>query len=235
MSENDTPKENSNKENRTDHKLPYIGDISVRTKKKIGKLCKIQINIVWTPFKIGSLFSSKDRLCNALRSIVVYKFTCAGCQSWYIGEKRRHLASRIKEHLVTNKMSHIMKHLLENKICRSLCDESCFQVIDYASFPFRLKVKEALNINWLKSSLNKQKEHVNITISVLLGHFVSSLSSSSSLLIVFIWLIHCTWVFVQIQHSHNTHTRTCNIKITILFNSGHLWQYWHALLIISFV
>ena len=122
-------------------------------------------------------------------------------------------------------MSHIMKHLLENKICRSLCDESCFQVIDYASFPFRLKVKEALHINWLKSSLNKQKEHVNITISVLLGHFVSSLSSSSSsslllLLIVFIWLIHCTWVFVQIQHSHNTHTRTRNIKITILFNSG---------------
>ena len=40
LPENDTPKENSNKENTTYHKLLYIGDISVRTKKKIGELCK---------------------------------------------------------------------------------------------------------------------------------------------------------------------------------------------------
>ena len=36
LSKNDTPKENSNKENTTYQKLPYIDDISVRTKKKIG-------------------------------------------------------------------------------------------------------------------------------------------------------------------------------------------------------
>ena len=75
----------------------------------------------------------------------------------YIGEIRRHLAARIKEHLVTDKKSHIMKHLLENKTYKSLCDESCFKVIGYASSPFRLKVKEALHINWLKPDLNKQK------------------------------------------------------------------------------
>ena len=140
LSKNETPKENSNKENTTYHKLPCIGDISVRTKEKIGELCKrfcknTDINIVLTPFKIGPLFSSKDRLPNALRSFVVYKFTCAGCQSCYIGETRRHLATRIKEHLVTDKKSHIMKHLLENKISKNLCDKSCFQVIDYASSP----------------------------------------------------------------------------------------------------
>ena len=59
-----------------------------------------------------------------------------------------------------------MKHLLENKTYKSLCDKGCFQVIDYASSPFRLKVKEALHINWLKPNLNKQKEHVRNTISV---------------------------------------------------------------------
>ena len=68
-------------------------------------------------------------------------------------------------------MSHIMKHLLENKTYKSLCDKGCFQVIDYASSPFRLKVKEVLQINWLKPDLNKQKEHVSITILVKLGHF----------------------------------------------------------------
>ena len=73
LPENDTPKENFNKESTKYRKLPYIGDISVSTKKKIGELCKrlskkADINIVLTPFKIGSLFSSKDRLPNALRS-----------------------------------------------------------------------------------------------------------------------------------------------------------------------
>ena len=59
-----------------------------------------------------------------------------------------------------------MKHLLENKTCKNLCDEGCFRVIDYASSPFRLKVKEVLHINWLMPDLNKQKEYVRITISV---------------------------------------------------------------------
>ena len=40
LSKNDTPKENSNKENTTYHKLPYIGGISVKTKEKTGKLSK---------------------------------------------------------------------------------------------------------------------------------------------------------------------------------------------------
>ena len=143
LPENDTPKENFNKESTKYRKLPYIGDISVSTKKKIGEFCKrlskkADINIVLTPFKIGSLFSSKDRLPNALRSFVVCKFSCAGCQSCYIGKTRVHLATRTKEHLVTDKKS----HLLENKTCKSLYDEGCFQVTDYASSPFRLKAKE---------------------------------------------------------------------------------------------
>ena len=100
LSENDTPKENSNKGNTTCHKLRYIGDISVRTKKKIGQICKrfckkTGINIVLTSFQIGSLFSSKNRLPNTMRSFVVFELTCAGCQSCYIGETRRHQATSI--------------------------------------------------------------------------------------------------------------------------------------------
>ena len=42
----------------------------------------------------GPIFS-KDCLPVALKSFVVCKFTCAGCQSWYIREIKRHL--RIEE------------------------------------------------------------------------------------------------------------------------------------------
>ena len=153
------------------YKLPYIGSFSNNTQKKIKELCKkfcknSNINIAFSPFKTGDLFSNKDCLPSRLKSLVVCKFVCAGCQSCYIGETEHHLPTRINEHLVTDKKSHIFKHLLENSACKNLCDENCFTIIDSASSPFRLKLKEALHIAWLKPNLNKQKEHVSIIILV---------------------------------------------------------------------
>ena len=46
-----------------------------------------------------------------LLSCVVYKFTCAGYYSVYIGETSRHSSTRVREHLFTDKNSHIFKHL----------------------------------------------------------------------------------------------------------------------------
>ena len=94
------------------YKLPYIGAFSVATKNKILKFCKryckdIEIRIIFSPFKIGDLFSVKDSLPKSLQSFFVYKFTFAGCQSCYIGESRCHLSTRIKEHQVSQKFSHI--------------------------------------------------------------------------------------------------------------------------------
>ena len=170
-----TTKENTNIDHNNKsvsyYKLPYIGSCSNSKKKKIYELCKTfcknnNVKIVFSPFKLQDLFSSKDPLLVALKSFVVYKFTCAGCQSCYIGETKRHLPTRIKEHLKTDTKSHILEHLNENPNCRDLCDDSCFITIVHASSSFRLKLKEALHITWLKPVLNKQKNHVSITISV---------------------------------------------------------------------
>ena len=163
---------NAVKESKTTlyYKLPYIGSLSNNTKKKIKELCKkfcknSNMNIAFSPFKTGDLFWSKDCLPSGLKCFV-YKFVCAGCPSCYIGETKHHLPTRINEPLVTDKKSHIFKHLLENSACKNECDENCFAMIDSASSSFRLKLKEALHITWLKPNLNIQKEHVSITISV---------------------------------------------------------------------
>ena len=111
----------------------------------------------------GDLFLSKDYLPSGLKSFVVYKFVFAVCQSCFIGETNRHLPTKINEHLVTDKKIHIFKHLLENPACKNLCDENCFAIVDSES---SFKLKEALHIVWLKPKLNKQKEHVSITVSV---------------------------------------------------------------------
>ena len=139
-------------------KLPYIRSFSKNTKKKINELCKkfcknSSINIVFSLFKTGDLFLSKDCLPSGLKSFIVYKFVCAGCQSYYIGKTKRHLPTRINEHLVNDKKSHIFKRLLEKPACKNLCHENCFTIMDSTSSSFRLKLKEALHITWLKSNL----------------------------------------------------------------------------------
>ena len=83
------------------HKLPYIGSYSNSTKKKIYELCKTFCKntngkIVSPPFKLHNLFSSKYCLPVVLKSFVVYKFTCAGCQSSYTGEAKLYLPTRMK-------------------------------------------------------------------------------------------------------------------------------------------
>ncbi len=76
-------------------KLPYIGYFSVVTQKKIRHLIKrycndLDIKLVFSSFKIGNLFGMKDPIPGGLRSRVVNKFECAGCNACYVGETTRH-------------------------------------------------------------------------------------------------------------------------------------------------
>ena len=137
----------------------------VKKKKNVNvKICMSYVKQLATtpmfffflPFKLQDLFSPKDCLPIARKSLVVYKFTCPGCQSCYIGETKRHLLTRIKDHLQTDTKSHILQHLNENPNCRDLSDDSSFILIDHASSSFRLKLKEALHITWLKPVLNRR-------------------------------------------------------------------------------
>ena len=76
-------------------KLLYIGHFSVVTQKKIRHLIRrycnnLDIKLVFSSFKIGNLFGVKDLIPGGLRSRVVYKFACAGCNACYVGETTRH-------------------------------------------------------------------------------------------------------------------------------------------------
>ena len=114
-------------------------------------------------FKLQDLFFSKHCLPVDLKSFFLYKLICARSQSSYFRKTKRHLQTRIREHLQTDTKSHILHQLNENLNCRDLCDDSCFIIIDYASSSFRLKLKETLRITWLKKALNKQKNHASVT------------------------------------------------------------------------
>ena len=102
----------------------------------------------------------------SLKSYVVYKFICLGCNACYIGQTTCHLSIRIKEHLETDKKSHLFAHLVNVETCSTLSTENCLEISDSTSTPFSLKLKEAKHIIWKKPSLHKQQKHVSISITV---------------------------------------------------------------------
>ena len=101
-----------------------------------------------------------------LKSFLVYKVTCASCNSSYIGETCRHFKTRIEEHIKKDNKSHILKHLHSAATCFDSYNSLCFEIIDRAASKFGLKIKEALHINWRKPNLNAQQYHLALTLSL---------------------------------------------------------------------
>ena len=120
---------------------------------------------VFSFFKIGNMFRVKDPIPRGLRSRVVYKFACAGCNACHVGETTRHFSTRVREHLFSDKTSHVFKHLQNSEHCRTLCSVDCFHSLDHASTSFELKIKEAIHIQRGQPSLDQQFHHVNLQLS----------------------------------------------------------------------
>jgi len=143
-----------------------------RIKRLTQRCCKnLDIKLVFPPYKIKNLFSAKDVISKLSRSRVDYYFFCEGCSSCYVAETNRHLATRVPEHLTSDKNSHIFQHIYGLQACRALCSENCFSILDTASTSFQLKIKEALRIGWEKPLLNKQVNAANLTVSFLFSVF----------------------------------------------------------------
>ena len=129
--------------------------------------CKqINIKLSFSTCKVGSFLTSKSKSPTNLQSFVVYYYKCTSCGANYVGQTTRHCFERIKEHLTSDKKSHIYKHLNDNDNCKQTSNEKSFKIIDKANSEYVLKIKEAIHINWLKPTLNKQKYHINLTLNI---------------------------------------------------------------------
>ncbi|XP_020906008.1 uncharacterized protein LOC110244161 [Exaiptasia diaphana] len=152
------------------YKLPYIGHFSKIAQIKLDRLVKqhcknINIKLAFTTFKIGSLFTVKDPIPKELKSCVVYKFCCASCNACYVGQTIRHFKTRRKEHLFGDKSSHVYKHVHNTK-CGENVNNECFSIIDSDNTEYKIKIKEAMHIKWLRPSLNQQVKHLALSLSL---------------------------------------------------------------------
>ena len=107
------------------YKLTYIGHISTDVKCKRDTFCSFyrknsNVNIVLTSLKVADVFHVKDLLPQSLKWFIVYKSVGPDCDACFISETTRHLSTRIKKHLKTDKKSHIFENRVKKENCRHL-------------------------------------------------------------------------------------------------------------------
>jgi hypothetical protein len=149
--------------------LPFTGTHSLQIRTQINRLCRaafphLDIRFVFRSTKrLSTFFSFKDKIPKALKSGVVYSFTCRCCSASYVGQTTRHLHTRVSEHLgitpITGKLcknppqSSIFSHLTSTGHTASIDD---FKILSSCSDDQELLIHESFPISKMKPSLNVQ-------------------------------------------------------------------------------
>ena len=129
---------------------------------------------VFSSFKIGNMFGVKDPIPGGLRSRVVYKYALSGSNASYVGETVRHFSTRVKEHLASDRVSQIFRHLQNSEHCRSWCSADCFHVLDHSSTSFQLKHGASLYISRLRCSACQSQIPTDDQCYQLIGLFTQA-------------------------------------------------------------
>jgi hypothetical protein len=150
--------------------LPFLGTTSWRTKNTLLRSFRdllpfSNLRIIFkTSTRLSSCFTFKDKFPKSLMSGVIYKFTCAGCNSSYIGSTKRFWEKRLEEHLhvsaLTGKSLNGMQVFAPMQHVKSGCcpvhsySRDNFSIIGREKNPYLLQVKESIFISTSKPQLN---------------------------------------------------------------------------------
>ena len=100
-------------------KLHFCGNMSVKLKQRLIRLIEstfhcAELRVVFkSGFSIAQMFHFKDRVPSLLRSHVVYKLNCEGCNAFYIGKTTAHVSFRIKNEISGKENSGALEHMME--------------------------------------------------------------------------------------------------------------------------
>ena len=158
--------------------LPFLGKYSNEIKRRVSSLAskylvKTKVVITWnSPRKLCNMFAFKDKLPMHLRSKILYKFSCNGCDSVYYGKSVRHFLVRAYEHLGislrtgknftynqnNSNNSMVLNHLRLSEQCNGSLDN--FVIIGQARNDYHLRIKESLLIKKFQPNLNNKVNSV---------------------------------------------------------------------------
>ena len=151
--------------------VPFMGTDSLKLRSKLTgivrdyfPMCKVKI-ILNSGCRLGNFFRFKDKVPLNVRSLILYKFSCGGCNSAYLGKSKRHYLVRVFEHLgislatgkrytynpKNNNNTAVLNHINCNN-CHANIDN--FRIIGSAKNDYTLCLKESLLIQLYKFNLN---------------------------------------------------------------------------------
>ena len=151
--------------------LPFLGKHSLELKSKLSRYfskyfpaCRIKV-IFKCSSRLNRFLVFKDKIPSNVRSHLLYRYTCSGCNATYIGKTRRHYLVRVFEHLGISLRTHkkftynpnngnnsaILNHV-HGQNC--VGKEENFKIIGSAANDFHLCLKESLLIQKEKPKIN---------------------------------------------------------------------------------
>ena len=115
--------------------------------------------------RLRNFFSFKDKIPISVRSHILYRYTCDGCNAVYIGKTRRHYKVRIFEHLglslatgkkfTYNPQNVNNSAILSHVNCKKcIGNEENFKIIGCARTDTLLCIKETLLLHKNKPKIN---------------------------------------------------------------------------------
>ena len=147
--------------------IPYTGQHGLQIRTQLYRsfssaYLHISIRFVFRPTcRLSDFFPFKDRIPFAMRSHVVYKYKCQCCGALYVGQTRRHIHTRISEHMgvsskTGNKLSvwQMSAVLTDHHLSGHNISDSDFTILTSGNSKFDLEMRESLLISKLKPILN---------------------------------------------------------------------------------
>ena len=139
--------------------IPYVGKASLRFQRNLRRTFDemgITVKAAYSTTKVSEYFSLKPRTSVLYKSNVVYKFSCSCDRSIsYIGETRRQLFTRIKEHCTHNNNSAVFDHIQTCMPCQNSKISDRFEVLLHCT-RYNILSAEAMLIAKHRPVLNTQ-------------------------------------------------------------------------------
>tara|TARA_Y100000310_G_scaffold202746_1_gene202988 strand:- start:291 stop:1547 length:1257 start_codon:yes stop_codon:yes gene_type:complete len=151
--------------------LPFLGKQSFELRTKLSKLIathfpQVKLLVIFNSNnRLRNFFSFKDKIPISVRSHILYRYTCDGCNAIYIGKTRRHYKVRIFEYLglslatgkkYTYNSQNVNNSAILNHVNCQKCigNEKNFQIIGCARTDSLLCIKETLLLHKNKPKIN---------------------------------------------------------------------------------
>ena len=133
--------------------LEYRGKHTGLVMRKVRRIIgRDDVRYVYRTSKTKDFLGNKNPVPESMRSKVIYLLLC-DCRKQYTGSTKRHLVTREREHIRTNKRSAFYKHKQDCPL------DYTMEILDSARNNWDLRIKEAYYIAQGKPELNEKQEY----------------------------------------------------------------------------